>query len=354
MASRMPPPPPRPAHLPPPPSSPRHVGAAARAKSKAVLLDSASAPTVCFLGAVYVALFAVFVIIGATGPPAVLYSSNAAADLDQVCADAAACELAWPGRLTDMTMLHQVMWLQVRLERPLVPATGLPALLGVPLPLSLSYSMDVSGRSKSGVATVIVNNVSHTASAFCAPGERLCDSAVIFAQADLTYPVYELVARFHSPLAAFSLGSALDGARAKLHFVMGYVNPSYTSFEIGVKMFFCAATGVVWLAYSMLLCGGPGTRDDENPDVKLHTSPEQAFAWWLGLFLLLFNDPLFPLSLEKPSIAYAGFAAFGTVTFVTSLLMYFIVQLDLMRIQGEGGLHFFLDPHVAAEKLGVW
>jgi hypothetical protein len=34
--------------------------------------------------------------------------------------------------------------------------------------------------------------------------------------------------------------------------------------------------------------------------------------------------------------------------------MYFIVQLDLMRIQGEGGLHFFLDPHVAAEKLGVW
>ena len=86
MASRMPPPPPRPAHLPPPPSSPRHVGAAARAKSKAVLLDSASAPTVCFLGAVYVALFAVFVIIGATGPPAVLYSSNAAADLESATA----------------------------------------------------------------------------------------------------------------------------------------------------------------------------------------------------------------------------------------------------------------------------
>ena len=71
--------------------------------------------------------------------------------------------------------------------------------------------------------------------------------------------------------------------------------------------------------------------------------------WWLGLFLILFNDPLFPMSLEKPDLAYAGFSAFGTVTFVTSLLFYFIVQLDLMRIQGEGGLHVFLDPHVTAE-----
>jgi hypothetical protein len=331
--------------MPPPPG--------ARLKNKSVLLDAASAPTVCFVGVAYVTLLLVCIIIGATGPPAVLFSSNPAADADLACAEPASCELAWPGRLTDMTPLHQLMWLQVRLERPLVPSTGVPALLSVPVPVTLSYSMDVTARTKAGEAVVLVNNASHAVHSFCAPGALLCDSAVIFAQADLSFPTYELVARFHSPLSDFALGVPLAGARARLHFVMGYINPSYTTFEIGVKMFFVAATGIVWLAYSMLLCGGPGTHDDDDPQVKLRTSPEQAFVWWLGLFLILFNDPLFPLALDKPDIAFAGFAAFSTVTFVTSLLFYFVVQLDLMRMQGEGGLHFFLDPHVAAEKLGV-
>jgi len=335
---------------PPPPPPTR----AALRKAKSVLLDSASAPTVCFLGVAYVTLFLVCAIIGATGPPAVLFSSNPAADTDAVCADPASCEIAWVGRLTDMTPLHQLMWLQLRVERPLVPSTSAPALLGVPVPITLSFNMDVTARSKAGEATVLVNNASHAAHSFCAPGALLCDSAVIFAQADLSFPTYELVARFHSPLADFAGGGVpLAGAHAKLHFVMGYVNPAYTTFEIGVKMFFVAATGIIWLAYSMLLCGGPGTHDEDEPGVKLRTSPEQAFVWWLGLFLILFNDPLFPMALDKPNIAYSGFAAFGTVTFVTSLMFYFIVQLDLMRMQGEGGLHFFLDPHVAAEKLGV-
>jgi hypothetical protein len=62
-----------------------------------------------------------------------------------------------------------------------------------------------------------------------------------------------------------------------LDVTMGYFNKDYTAFEVGLKLFFFSASATLWFAYSLILCTGPGTRDEETGQ-RLATSPDQAFC----------------------------------------------------------------------------
>lgn len=88
--------------------------------------------------------------------------------------------------------------------------------------------------------------------------------------------------------------------------------------------------------------GLPTTAAEEGK--LLNSTYEQRYIWWLGLFLILFNDPLFPLSIDSPTIELAGFTAFSTVTFMASLLTYWLVQFDLARLQAERGRGGEINP----------
>ena len=96
---------------------------------------------------------------------------------------------------------------------------------------------------------------------------------------------------------------------------------------------------------------GPGTKHEET-NVALPSTIEQAYVWWLGLLLIFFNDPLFPLEVEHPSIVTSGWTAFCTVSFLASLLMFWLVMFDIARLQGEGGLTWQLGAD-NSNSLGV-
>lgn len=102
-------------------------------------------------------------------------------------------------------------------------------------------------------------------------------------------------------------------------------------------MFFVTTSVLLFLLYSALLCCGPGAKDEET-EVALPSTIEQSYVWWLGALLIFFNDPLFPVEIESPSIVTSGWTAFCTVTFLASLLMFWLVMFDIARLQGEGGV----------------
>ena len=88
-------------------------------------------------------------------------------------------------------------------------------------------------------------------------------------------------------------------------FTMTFVNKAYTQFELGWKMFFVTTSVLLFLFYTGLLFCGPGTRDEESEE-PLSSTVEQLYIWWLGLFLIWFNDPLFQVEIDNPSIVTAG------------------------------------------------
>lgn len=324
-----------------------------RRKTKSLLLDSVSCQSLAWIGLFYLCAFVTLIIIGVTGPKAVLTSTNEAANAKVTCIQGSgACNKLIRTNLVDITPMHQMIWLTLSMKRPLID--GKPILLPLGVPTSLTYELDVLNYNSDGSSMTVVENVTHTVRSFCHPEALSCDSVLIFAETDLSRPVFNVRLRILNVFDSFSYaipaGSAVN---TDLDVTMGYFNKDYTAFEVGLKLFFFSASATLLFAYSLILCTGPGTRDEETGQ-RLATSPDQAFVWWLCLFLTLYNDPTFLLYLQHPTIELAGFSAFGTVTFLTSLLFFWLVQLDLMRLQGENGLFFHLEPDLQTKLLGVW
>lgn len=194
--------------------------------TKGVLLDGMGRIAVGCTSLIYLALFLLLVIIGVTGPDPILYSSNPAADGGgMACSDPSSCAVTWTGTLTDMTPMHQIMWLDMQMERPLERATGKPALLGFPVEYSLVYQMDVSGsKSGSSASSVVANNVSHAIRMVCPVGDPMCQRVTIFSENLLEYNTYKLTARFFAPVLPFEAVPALLQPVVKMHFRMGFMS----------------------------------------------------------------------------------------------------------------------------------
>jgi hypothetical protein len=321
-------------------------------KTKSLLLDSVSCQSLAWIGLFYACAFITLVIIGVTGPKAILTSTNEAANAKVSCAQPGECNKLIRTNLVDITPMHQMVWLTLSMKRPIID--GKPILLPLGVPFSLNYQLDVLNYNSDGSSMTVVENVTHSVRGFCRPDALSCDSVLIFAETDLSKPVFDVRLRVQDVFNSFSYAIPANSVvNTDLDVTMGYFNKDYTAFEVGLKLFFFSASATLWFAYSLILCTGPGTRDEETGQ-RLATSPDQAFVWWLCLFLTLYNDPTFLLYLQHPTIELAGFSAFGTVTFLTSLLFFWLVQLDLMRLQGENGLFFHLEPELQTKLLGVW
>ena len=62
--------------------------------------------------------------------------------------------------------------------------------------------------------------------------------------------------------------------------------------------------------------------------------------------LIFFNDPLFQIEIESPSIVTSGWTAFCTVSYLATLFMFWLVLFDISRLQGEGGITW----HMSSER----
>ena len=317
---------------------------------KGVLLDNVGRCSLFIIMFTYIILYGILVIVGSTGPPPILYSANAAGDPKQICSDPNACTVWWTGVLTDMTPQHQLLWVNMELERPFERVTQRPALASIPLQFSVLYTIDVLGITKDGKETSIVSNSSHAVDISCPPGALTCAPALIFTETMIKYPTYRVITRFINPYAAFS--SAPIDSTVKMHFSMGYISQAYTQFEIGVKLFFVVCGSMIFIMYTALLFCGPGVKDDNGQ--RLSSTYEQRYIWWLGFFCIFFNNPFLIIEMEEPSLILAGFNAFCVITFLTSLLTYWLVQFDLARMQGEQGFEFHIDPSFTKLGLCFW
>jgi hypothetical protein len=316
--------------------------------AKGVLLDSMGRCSVVCAGLLYAGAFLLFVIVGATGPSPTLTASNPRADISTPCPVPSSCEVTWLGALTDMSPHHQMMWVEMEMERPVEKVTGRPALAFLEVTFPLQFAVNVTGVAADGTEQAVVRDSRHTAMVTCPAGSPVCRKLTLFTQPLVKWPTFRIVAAFSNPTAAFA--SAPIDATVNMKFDMGFVSQAFTTFELGAKMFFVTCGGIFWLAYTVLLFTGPGVKD-EATGARLSSTYEQRYVWFLGLFSILFNDPLFALAVDNPTIELAGFNAFCVVTFLAALLTFWLVQFDLARIQGEGGLSFEIDP--ARTKLGV-
>lgn len=353
---------------------------------KGILIDSLGSCAIVCAALTYFGLFAVAVIVGVLGPTTFSSASNSAADLPIACGDPTSCVVSWTGTLTDMTTYHQFMWLDATYSRP-ATYSGELALLNLDVTYDQVYQVDLLALSTDGSPPVILaQNQSHVAPVHFAPGAASSDPVILFATQvrsagwggkgecgvraspppghstapphththipqEIRYPTYRLAVRFFQPLGPFSQQANLDPASSAMHFTMSFVNKSYTSFEVGWKMFFVTVSILLWLMYSGLLCCGPGVREEVSAK-RLPSTIEQAYVWWLGLGLIWFNDPFFVLTINNPSIVTSGWVAFCTVTFLASLLMFWLVMFDLSRLQGEGGAAWQLSTD-ASNSLGA-
>jgi hypothetical protein len=84
---------------------------------------------------------------------------------------------------------------------------------------------------------------------------------------------------------------------------------------------------------------------------RLPSSAEQQWVWWLSLLLIPFNDPLFALQIFIPTVAASVFSGLMTVTFLATLLFFWLVHFHVAALQAEGGVHWELDG--SRNRLGV-
>ena len=116
---------------------------------------------------------------------------------------------------------------------------------------------------------------------------------------------------------------------------------TYTSFQLGWRYFFVSSSALIFIAYTVALClGPPGADLAERRRSRCDWTLEQRWVWSLALLLPLFNDPLFGYTIFVPSFGGSVFSALCTVSFLTVLLVYFLVHFHVAALQSEGGQHW--------------
>jgi uncharacterized membrane protein YgcG len=109
------------------------------------------------------------------------------------------------------------------------------------------------------------------------------------------------------------------------------INPAFTRFQINSKYTFFCLSLIMLAGWLYFFLRGAGGRDPTRVGGRLPSSPEQIWMTVLGGWLVWANDPFAAVALTTPSFAAAGFYAFCLVTFVTLLLLYWMVTFDMAR-----------------------
>ena len=141
--------------------------------------------------------------------------------------------MTWLGTLTDMSPQHQIMWLNVQMQRPLLTATSLPALLPLDVSFSSVYQVDILATQPDGTNVILALNQSHVLPVHFAPGALMSDSAMLFVTQEIRYSTFRLTVRFADALGPFSSQTSGVQSLVQMVFTMNFINKLYTSFELG-------------------------------------------------------------------------------------------------------------------------
>ena len=175
----------------------------------------------------------------------------------------------------------------------------------------------------------------------------------------MTYSTYELTVTWIAPLDHFDWPTTQNARFLPVEYTVLTVPVQYTAFSLGWHYFFFSSSLMIFIAYTVALA--TAGRDDGSSEAAAgrrrccsrRWTLEQRWVWALSLLLPLFNDPLFAATIFYPTFSGSVFSALSTVTFLTALLVYFLVHFNVAALQGEGGANWSAEHPSAASAFGV-
>ncbi|KAJ0406754.1 hypothetical protein ATCC90586_009403 [Pythium insidiosum] len=155
----------------------------------------------------------------------------------------------------------------------------------------------------------------------CRKGAIMCDSAFFLRFTDIVYEQYKVDVLFNATASDVPL--PFNGRDPQFRKTWG--SAAFTNWMIGVKMFFLvlAIAMVVW--YNSKL----------NMLSLREQNLEQGWVVALGASLVLFNDPFYIAEAATGGDAFRLLSLLFQVTFFQMLLLFWLVALDNMRLQGR-------------------
>ncbi|KAL4167423.1 hypothetical protein KRP22_012908 [Phytophthora ramorum] len=178
------------------------------------------------------------------------------------------------------------------------------------------YLNETSGNQT--YAQVVTNVVQKIITVECQEGESFCDPAYFLRFGDIDFNDYQVDVLFNSTESL-----ALNGSNVQFRKTWG--TQSFTNWLIGMKFFFLFLSAFVagWYIYSM------------NKLSSREQNVEQGFVMALALSLIFFNDPFYFAEATYGSNASRILSVGFQVTFFQTLLLFWLVAIDNLRLQGK-------------------
>lgn len=239
---------------------------------------------------------------------------------------------------------NQFLMIAGSMGRPLVAATGAPALLGSAVSFPQTYTFSLT-HTNTGVpaddpgATTTLLNLTHTTAVTCDAGAATCSLGVLAYLPAVTFDSLSMDIQLYGPQAPF--WAALNQAvplvpLMNVTFTTVSVRDTYTLFEMGWRYFGVAVSLLVWLFYTVMLVCGPGTRDEETGK-RVAMTFEQQYVWWLSMLVVFLDRPGFATEVVTPSLGAYAFGAVTQTTAVAALLFFFLFHFHVIALQSEAG-----------------
>jgi hypothetical protein len=281
----------------------------------------------------------VSIIVGAVGPTAL--QEIRVADRHLQCYPTNNCTATNPEKAIGLDAFNQFIYWTVSFDRPTYTDDSL-VLPNVDYSTSFVYTLQIQTFGNDNGYNALAPKSTHMATMTCPKHSVTCDGIMAFYLNKVTFQDIVVVIAFIDPLKQWTIdaGDEIKGFLG-VHHSIGTVNPSYTTFQLGWRYFFVAASFLFASFHVYAQWCGPGSRDHTGK--RLTTAMEQRWVAAMSILLIFFNDPLFAYTVLNPSFAAAGFSAFCTVTFVTVVLIYWLVHFHLAAIQSEVGVNWSLD-----------
>ncbi|GMH69386.1 hypothetical protein TrST_g11081 [Triparma strigata] len=295
----------------------------------------------CWLWLCLLSSVVMFVGIGMIGPAVFITTESKHVYPLEVSEDSDTA--TWVGRLTDMTKLHQLIYLEAEVKRP----------ENITSNVEFTYQQEIIVTALGGKHYVlghgteykdkIVDRKRHIKTITCKAGESWCSTIAIFATHQVLYEEYRVAVEFVHPgeLGTFCPHCTGNGVQNfYVRFGMHYINPNFTRWQICWKILFTFVTLLVMI----LPCNG-GLAGYFYQLRKVLRSNWTDLQVWIGVLLgmlFFFNDPLFLIEVffEYGALLSAVYILF-LCAFLSTLMFFWLCMLhETSKVGGrivEGG-----------------
>lgn len=159
-----------------------------------------------------------------------------------------------------------------------------------------------------------VVNTNTTIQVNCPQGQEYCDTNVLILYPELEFRNYMITVQF---MLDPSISQLVDG----ILFSGKTQNDKYTTYLMVYRYVLLAISILFCLAYVVFYCKTP----------KTQITFEHRFILLLSLSVVIFNDPVFAVTIFSPTIAAATFSVIFVMQFVGFLVVFWIVMWRRMH-----------------------